>query len=105
MTQTYNRIKCLLMTENRKLLIFSSKMRDYIGKKCEQSLYLNSKLSPENKFKMEAFWFVFKSFCYQIFINFPKKVFGGVGGGGQKKAETRIWVFTSATFIITIIII
>ena len=55
-------------------------MRDYIGKKCEQSLYLNSKLSPENKFKMEAFWFVFKSFCYQIFINFPKKVFGGVGG-------------------------
>ena len=42
----YVRIECLLMTQNRKLLISSSKMRDYIGKKCEQSLYLNPKLSP-----------------------------------------------------------
>ena len=42
----YARIKCLLMTQNRKLLISSSKMRNYIGKKCEQSLYLNPKLSP-----------------------------------------------------------
>ena len=39
------RIECLLMTQNRKLLISSSKMRNYIGKKCEQSLYLNPKLS------------------------------------------------------------
>ena len=43
---TYVRIKCLLMTQNRKLLISSSKMRNYIGQKCEQSLYLNPKLSP-----------------------------------------------------------
>ena len=42
----YVRIKCLLMTQNRKLLISSSKMRNYIGKKCEQSFYLNPKLSP-----------------------------------------------------------
>ena len=42
----YVRIKCLLMTQNRKLLISLSKMRNYIGKKCEQSLYLNPKLSP-----------------------------------------------------------
>ena len=42
----YVRIKCLLMTQNRKLLISSSKMRNYIGKKCKQSLYLNPKLSP-----------------------------------------------------------
>ena len=42
---SYVRIKCLLMTQNRKLLISSSKMRDYILKKCEQSLYLNPKLS------------------------------------------------------------
>ena len=42
----YVRIKCLLMTQSRKLLISSSKMRNYIGKKCEQSLYLNPKLSP-----------------------------------------------------------
>ena len=42
----YVRIKCLLMTQNRKLLISSSKLRNYIGKKCEQSLYLNPKLSP-----------------------------------------------------------
>ena len=41
----YVRIKCLSMTQNRKLLIFPSKMRDYIFKKCEQSFYLNPKLS------------------------------------------------------------
>ena len=41
----YVRIECLLMTQNRKLLISSSKRRDYIGKKCEQSLDLNPKLS------------------------------------------------------------
>ena len=41
----YVRIKCLLMTQNRTLLISSSKMPDYLRKKCEQSLYLNSKLS------------------------------------------------------------
>ena len=29
--------KYLLMTQNRKLLISSSKMRDYFGRKCEQS--------------------------------------------------------------------
>ena len=39
------RIKCLLMTQNRKLLISSSKMRDYILKMCEQILYLNPRLS------------------------------------------------------------
>ena len=26
-----------------------------------------------NKVKTEAFWFVFKSICYKIFTNFPKK--------------------------------
>ena len=33
-------------------------MRNYIGKKCEQSMYLNPKLSnyhPENEFKTELF--------------------------------------------------
>ena len=45
----YVRIKCLLMTEDWKLLISSSKMREYIFKNCEQNLYLkinvNLKLS------------------------------------------------------------
>ena len=41
----YVRIKCLLMTQNKKLLIFSSKKRDCIRKKSEQSLYLNPKRS------------------------------------------------------------
>ena len=26
-----------------------------------------------NKYKTEAVWFVFKSICYEIFTNFPKK--------------------------------
>ena len=73
------RIKCLLMTQNRKLLISSSKMRDYILKKREQSLYLNPKLSHE-----EAFWFVSKSFCYTICTKFPKKLV--VVGGKEKRA-------------------
>ena len=29
---------------------------------------------PGNKFKIEGFWFVFKSSCYYIFTNFPKKI-------------------------------
>ena len=29
---------------------------------------------PENKLKNGALWLVFKSFCYQIFLNFPKKI-------------------------------
>ena len=41
---------------------------------------------PENKYKIEAFWFVFKSFCYQIFINFPKKNWWR----GQKRAQYLI---------------
>ena len=41
------RIKCLLMTQNRKLLISLSKMRDYTLKICEQSLYLSPELSDE----------------------------------------------------------
>ena len=32
------------MTQNRKLLISASKMRNYIGEKCEQKLYLNANL-------------------------------------------------------------
>ena len=76
------------MTQNRKLLISSSKMRDYIGQKCEQSLYLNSKLSPENKFKIVALWFVFKTFCYQIFNNFPKKLLVMGGGVVNRKEPT-----------------
>ena len=57
-------------------------MRVYIGKKCEQSLYISIlNCHPENKFKIEAFWFVLKSFClikitYQIFINLKKMVVG-----------------------------
>ena len=45
------------MTQNRKLLISSSKMRNYKGKKCEQSLYLSKILNfhPENNFKPELF--------------------------------------------------
>ena len=39
---------------------------------------------PENRFKIEAFWFVFKSFCHQILINFPKKI---RLWGKQKKAH------------------
>ena len=46
------------------------------------NLYLNSKLSLEKKFKIEAFWYVFKTFCYQISINFPKSF---AGGGGDRK--------------------
>ena len=42
---TYARIKCFSMTQNRKLLISSSKMRDFILKKREESLYLNPNLS------------------------------------------------------------
>ena len=37
---------------------------------------------PENKFDIEALWFVFKSFCSQISIDFPKKI----GGGDNRKA-------------------
>ena len=33
---------------------------------CEQSLYLNSKLSLGNEYKIEGFSLVFKSFCYMI---------------------------------------
>ena len=47
-------------------------MRDYLRKNCEQSLYLNPFYHFENKFKTEAFWFVFKSICYNICTNFPK---------------------------------
>ena len=36
-----------------------------------------------NKFKTEAFWFVFKSIWYKIFTNCPKNFFGGVGGGRE----------------------
>ena len=43
---SYVCIEFLLMTQNRKLLISSSKMRNYLRKKCEQSLYVNPKLSP-----------------------------------------------------------
>ena len=43
--RSVNSNKVFLMTQNRKLLISSSKMRDYILKKCEQNLYLNPKLS------------------------------------------------------------
>ena len=68
------------MTQNRKLLISSSKMRDYILKKGEQSMYLNPTLSHN----FEASWFVFKSFCYTIFTNFRKKNLV-VGGGGNRK--------------------
>ena len=39
-TKILKGIECLLMTQSRKLLISSSKMRNYIGKKCEQSLKL-----------------------------------------------------------------
>ena len=39
---------------------------------------------PENKFKIEALWFVFKSFCHQIFKNFGGGVGGGVGGWTEK---------------------
>ena len=39
----------------------------------------------ENRFKTEAFWFVFKSICYNIFTNFPKKNL--VVGGKQKRAN------------------
>ena len=38
----------------------------------------------KNKYKFEAFWFVFKFFCYTIFTNFPKKI---GGGGKQKRAK------------------
>ena len=29
--------------------------------------------NTKNKSNFEAFWFVFKSFCYRIFTNFPKQ--------------------------------
>ena len=38
----------------------------------------------KNKCKFEAFWFVFKSFCYTIFINFRKKL---VVGGDRKEPK------------------
>ena len=41
---------------------------------------------PETNFKREAFWFVFKSFCYRIFINFPKNFWWYGVGWKQKRA-------------------
>ena len=38
---------------------------------------------PENKYKIEAFWFVFNSFCYKSFTNFPKSF----GGGWNRKED------------------
>ena len=61
-------------------------MRDYLKKKCEQILYLNPQLSPEIKFKTEAFWFVFKSICYNIFTNLQKRI---CWWGEQKRAELK----------------
>ena len=43
-----------------------------------------------NKFKTEAFWFVFKSIWYKIFTNCPKNFFGGGGGGGNRKEPKSI---------------
>ena len=40
---------------------------------------------PENKFKIEAFWFVFKTFCYQIFINFQETI---CSGGKTEKSQS-----------------
>ena len=45
------------------------------------------KYHPENKLETEAFWFVFKSSCYKIFTNFPKKTLM-VGGGNRKEPGT-----------------
>ena len=36
----------------------------------------------------EAFWFVFKSICYKIFTDFPKKI--GCGGGGVTETSPQI---------------
>ena len=47
---------------------------------------LNCHIKIECKF--EAFWFVFESFCYTIFTNFPKKKLV-VGGGGVKKKRAE----------------
>ena len=48
----------------------------------------------KNECKFEAFWFVFKSFCYTIFTNFPKKI----GGGGEtEKSPTNCCWRSSST--------
>ena len=60
----------IFVTQNRKLLIFSSRMCDFLRKIVCISI-LNC--HPGNKYKIEGSWFVSKSFCYSIFTNFPKK--------------------------------
>ena len=84
------------VTQNRKLLIFSSKMRDYIGQKSEQSLYLNPKLSPLGYWnKMVALGIKLKLsgshsnfFDKFLFFNiFPKKIGGGGGRGNRKEPK------------------
>ena len=62
-----------------KRLISLSKMRDFMGKNSVNKVCISILNSPPAKnFKIEDFWFPFKSFCYKIFTNFPKKI-GGVG--------------------------
>ena len=53
---------------------------------------------PGNQFKTEGFWFVFKSFCYHISTEFPKKIWRWwgffFGGGGGRKEPTRMHMLT-----------
>ena len=68
------------MTQNRKLLISSSKMRDQIRKSVNKVCISILNCHPENKFKIEAFWLVFRFF----FIGFSL-IFKKIGGGGNRK--------------------
>ena len=67
----------LFVTQNRKLLVSSSRMRDFIGRKRENKVCISIlNCHPGNNFKTEGNWFVFK--CSFISRNFQKN--GGVGG-------------------------
>ena len=59
------------VTQNRKQLISLSKMRDYILKKCEQSLYLNSKLKCPRSIDLSGCMISFlNSFCFLSWLDF-----------------------------------
>ena len=62
-----------LLQGSRKLLIKGGSFLQHRQPHCH----------PGNNIKIESFCFIFKSFCYNIFTNFPKK--NGDGGLGNRK--------------------
>ena len=65
-------------------------MSEFIRKTCLNKLHVSiQNCHPGNKFKIEGFWFVFKSFLIIIFTDYQKTwspTVVVVGGGGTERA-------------------